>query len=259
MSDVVGQHLIGVGSAEFGEAAYGLADDPLGEFDDGRGSREIMGGHAHKLPSALRDASGGQVLPGNPGDRLSNVRISVFCGASAGTDAQRRLAADLGTEMARLGVGLVYGGGDVGLMGAAADAALAAGGEVIGVIPRRLVEAEVAHRGLTELIVVDTMHARKALMSELSDASITLPGGFGTLDETFEMLTWNQLGYVNKPVVFLDLDGFWDPIFGQIERMRADGLMNERSYGLVQRSTSIADALERAVAGSRPDNDGSAA
>lgn len=255
MGDVVREHLIGVGPAELRETAYGLADNPLGEFDDGRGSREVVGGHAHKLPSALHDASGGQVLPTHCADRLtvmqSGMRISVFCGASPGTDAHRGLAAELGTQMAQRGVGLVYGGGDVGLMGAAADAALAAGGEVIGVIPQRLVEAEVAHRGLTELIVVDTMHARKALMSELSHASITLPGGFGTLDETFEMLTWNQLGYVSKPVVFLDPDGFWDPIFEQIERMRSSGLMSERSYALMQRSDSIPRALDLATAARR--------
>ena len=168
----------------------------------------------------------------------------MFCGASPGTDSQRRLAADLGTAMAGRGVGLVYGGGDVGLMGAAADAAIAAGGEVIGVIPQALVEAEVAHRGLTELIVVDTMHARKALMSELSDGCITLPGGFGTLDETFEMLTWNQLGYVSKPVVFLDIDGFWDPLFEQIDRMLSAGLMRDRHHRLAQRVATIDDALD---------------
>lgn len=176
----------------------------------------------------------------------------MFCGASPGTESQRRLAADLGAEMARRGVGLVYGGGDVGLMGAAADAVIDAGGEVIGVIPTALVEAEVAHRGLTELIVVETMHARKALMSELSDGCITLPGGFGTLDETFEMLTWNQLGYVNKPVVFLDVDGFWDPLFTQLDRMRSTGLMKDRHHRLAQRVVSIGEALDAVLRGAGP-------
>lgn len=175
------------------------------------------------------------------------MRISVFCGSSAGPESFQRVAAELGTEMARRGVGLVYGGGDVGLMGAVADAVLAGGGEVIGVIPRSLVEAEVAHGGLTELIVVNTMHERKARMSELSGGCITLPGGFGTLDETFEMLTWNQLGYTAKPVVFLDVDRFWDSLFDQIDRMQALGLLRDRHRLLARRTDSVSESLDLAT------------
>lgn len=175
------------------------------------------------------------------------MRISVFCGSSAGPESFQRAAAELGAEMARRGVGLVYGGGDVGLMGAVADAALAGGGEVIGVIPQSLVDAEVAHLGLTELIVVETMHERKARMSELSDGCIALPGGFGTLDETFEMLTWNQLGFTAKPVVFLDVERFWDSLFDQIDRMHALGLLRDRHRILARRCDSVVDALNMAT------------
>jgi len=121
--------------------------------------------------------------------------ICVYCGSSSGSHPDyTENARAFGTEMARRGIGLVYGGGKVGLMGTVADAVLAAGGQAMGVIPRQLVELEVAHAGLSELVVVDTMHQRKTRMYELSDAFVALPGGFGTMDEMFEMLTWAQLG-----------------------------------------------------------------
>lgn len=172
------------------------------------------------------------------------MRVCVYCGSSPGPESFQRLAAELGTEMARRGMGLVYGGGSVGLMGIVADAVMAGGGEVIGVIPQSLVDAEVSHRGLTDLIVVDTMHTRKARMDELSDACISLPGGFGTLDETFEILTWNQLGYISKHLVFLDVDGFWDPLFTQMDRMVDAGLVRERIRGTAQRAHSVTEALD---------------
>ena len=124
-----------------------------------------------------------------------------------------------GTRLAQEGLALVYGGGNVGLMGIVADAALAAGGEVIGVIPEQLVGWEVAHRGLTRLEVVANMHERKARMFDLSDAFVALPGGFGTLDEMFEMLTWRQLGLGDKPCAFLDVDGFYAPLIAMMDRM----------------------------------------
>jgi len=135
--------------------------------------------------------------------------VCVYCGSNAGSRpvyAERAIA--VGTRLAREGLALVYGGGNVGLMGIVADAALAAGGEVIGVIPEQLVGWEVAHAGLTRLEVVANMHERKARMFDLSDAFIALPGGFGTLDEMFEMLTWRQLGLGDKPCAFLDVDRF---------------------------------------------------
>ena len=136
--------------------------------------------------------------------------ICVFCGAAPGHDARFRAGADLiGREIARAGQRLVFGGGNAGLMGAMADAALAAGGEVIGVIPDYLVEREHAHPGVSQLITVDSMHSRKEKMFELSDAFIVLPGGVGTLDETFEIITWKQLGMHDKPIVVVDIAGYW--------------------------------------------------
>ena len=127
---------------------------------------------------------------------------------------------------AREGIAVVYGGGNVGLMGVVADAALEAGGEVIGVIPEQLVNWEVAHRGLTRLEVVADMHTRKMRMFDLSDACIALPGGFGTLDEMFEMLTWRQLGLGDRPCAFLDVDGFYAPLMGMLDRMVAERFLH---------------------------------
>ena len=146
--------------------------------------------------------------------------VCVYCGSNAGArPAYAEAAVQLGTRLAREGLTLVYGGGNVGLMGIAADAALAAGGEVIGVIPEQLVGWEVAHAGLTRLEVVANMHERKARMFDLSDAFVALPGGFGTLDEMFEMLTWRQLGLGDKPCAFLDVDGFYSPLIAMMDRM----------------------------------------
>ncbi|NNE11978.1 MAG: TIGR00730 family Rossman fold protein, partial [Ilumatobacter sp.] len=128
-------------------------------------------------------------------------RICVFCGSNPGADpAFAGVAADLGRALATADLGLVYGGGRVGLMGVVADAALAAGGEVLGFIPQALVDREVAHTGLTDLIITDSMHTRKAAMADHADGFIALPGGFGTLDEVIEILTWNQIGVIAKPV-----------------------------------------------------------
>jgi len=145
-------------------------------------------------------------------------RVLVFCGSSPGGRPEyAQTAEELGRELASRGVDVVYGGAHVGLMGALADAALAAGGKVIGVIPNRLVEAEIAHAGLTELHIVNTMHERKALMAELSDAVIVLPGGTGTLDELFEMFTWSQLGLHRLPIGLLDTAEYWQPLLRFLE------------------------------------------
>jgi len=146
--------------------------------------------------------------------------ICVYCGSNpGGKPAYAERAAALGTRIADEGLALVYGGGNVGLMGIAADAALAAGGEVIGVIPQQLVGWEVAHRDITRLEVVANMHERKARMFDLSDAFVAMPGGFGTLDEMFEMLTWRQLGLGDKPCAFLDVEGFYEPLIAMLDRM----------------------------------------
>lgn len=140
-------------------------------------------------------------------------RVLVFCGSSPGRLPQyTERAFEVGGMLAERGLETVYGGGSVGVMGALADGALAAGGAVIGVIPRRLVESEIAHAGLTKLHIVETMHERKAIMSELSDAVIALPGGSGTLDELFELFTWRQLGLHDKPIGLLDIAGYWQPL-----------------------------------------------
>jgi uncharacterized protein (TIGR00730 family) len=146
--------------------------------------------------------------------------ICIYCGSNSGNKpiyAERAKA--LGTRIASEGLQLVYGGGNVGLMGIVADAVLTNGGEVVGVIPEQLVQWEVAHKGVTRLEVVANMHERKARMFDLADAFVALPGGFGTLDEMFEMLTWRQLGLGQKPCAFLDVDGFYAPLMGMIDRM----------------------------------------
>src|SRR4051812_49148308 len=151
------------------------------------------------------------------------MRVCVFCGSNPGARPEYAAAARaVGRALAERGRGLVYGGGNVGLMGVCADAALAAGGEVIGVIPDALQTAEVAHGGLTRLHVVRTMHERKALMADLSDAFAALPGGFGTLDELFEILTWAQLGIHAKPVAILNVAGFFDPLLAMLDHQTAE-------------------------------------
>lgn len=153
--------------------------------------------------------------------------ICVYCGSNAGLrPAYAERAKALGTRIAKEKLALVYGGGNVGLMGIVADAVLEAGGEVVGVIPQQLVDLEVAHRGVTKLEIVGSMHERKARMFELSDAFVALPGGFGTMDEMFEMLTWRQLGLGEKPCAFLDVDDFYDPLLAMIDRMVAERFLH---------------------------------
>ena len=174
-------------------------------------------------------------------------RVCVFCGAAAGaraeyTDATRALAA----ELRRRGLGLVYGGGSTGLMGTVADAALAAGVEVIGVLPRPLSGREFAHRGLTELRLVASMHERKAMMASLADAFISLPGGLGTLEETLEMLTWTQLGIHRKPLGLLDVAGYWTPLVNLLRHAAQESFIHtaDLDASLVVAPTP-ADLLDR--------------
>jgi uncharacterized protein (TIGR00730 family) len=154
------------------------------------------------------------------------VRVAVFCGAARGADeAYAAQAAQLGRALVAARHGLVFGGGAVGLMGVVADAVLEAGGEVIGVIPQQLVDRELAHRGVTDLRVVGSMHERKALMAEEADAFIALPGGFGTLDELIEIITWRQLELHGKPIGLLDAGAFWQPFTALVDHLRAAGFL----------------------------------
>jgi uncharacterized protein (TIGR00730 family) len=172
-------------------------------------------------------------------------RVCVFCGSSHSARPTSAQAADgLGRLLAAEGIGLVYGGGDVGLMGVIADAVLDAGGEVVGIIPESLVRAEVAHRNLTRLEVVPDMHVRKARMAELSDGFITMPGGLGTFEELFEQLTWRQLGLHNKPAVALDVDGYFEPLFAMIRASVDEGFAKQITLELLRRATSPRQALE---------------
>jgi len=177
------------------------------------------------------------------------MRVCVFCGASTGRRGEYADAARaLGATCARRGLAVVYGGGRVGMMGAVADAALAAGGEVVGVIPQALVERELAHGGLTELHVVGSLHERKALMADLSDSFVALPGGFGTLDEFAEQLTWSQLGLHAKPVGLLDVAGFWAPLVALARHMADEGYVREtdlRSIVVGADADALLDALGR--------------
>ena len=168
-------------------------------------------------------------------------RVAVYCASNDGARPEYLACARaLGTLLAQRGLTVVYGGGRVGLMGALADAALAAGGEVIGVIPHGLVQREVAHHGLTALRVVDSMHERKAMIAQLADAFITLPGGLGTLEEFFETWTWAQLGVHQKPIGLLDVAGYWAPLLALLEHVDAEGFLrgNPREWLVVSDDAS---------------------
>jgi uncharacterized protein (TIGR00730 family) len=184
------------------------------------------------------------------------TRVCVFCGSSAGTQPEYRESAEsLARELAARGIGLVFGGGCVGLMGVVADAALAAGAEAIGVIPQHLVDREIAHRGLTDLRVVHSMHERKALMAELSDAFIALPGGFGTFEEFCEVVTWTQLGLHRKRCGLLNVRGFYDPLLALFDRAMADGFIKPSNRELVVSQatpSALLDALARPLASLEP-------
>jgi uncharacterized protein (TIGR00730 family) len=170
--------------------------------------------------------------------------VCVFCGSSTPRDPRYRDAAhSLGSLVAGRHLDLVYGGGAVGLMGEVADAALARGGRVIGVIPTGLFRREVAHNGLTQLHEVASMHERKQLMYDLSSAFIALPGGLGTLEELAEVATWSQLGLHQKPVALLDVDSFWEPLVMQLDRMVATDLLKPANRALIQWAHSAEEAL----------------
>ena len=175
-------------------------------------------------------------------------RVCVFCGSSAGGRPEYRACAEeLGRELVRRKMGLVYGGGNVGLMGAIADAVLAAGGEAIGVIPEHLMSPEIGHTRLTKLHIVRSMHERKALMADLADAFIALPGGFGTLEELFEILTWSQLGLHRKPCGMLNVLEYYTPLLAMLDHAVNEGFLKPQNRSLVlarQRPDQIIEALE---------------
>ena len=180
---------------------------------------------------------------GNP-----SFSLCVYCGSRAGNHPEfAALAREVGTWIGRRGGRLVYGGGHNGLMGILADAALAAGAQVIGVIPKALVEKEWAHTGCTELHVVENMHDRKRIMAENADAFLALPGGIGTLEEFFEVWTWRQLGYHDKPVGLLNLNGFYDSLLVFLNSAVAGGFMNEWQMGLIRSSTNPQLLMEELI------------
>jgi len=172
-------------------------------------------------------------------------RICVFCGSRSGTNPiHADEAARLGTILAQRGIGLVYGGGSIGLMGVVARAVISARGSVVGVLPESLAAKEIVQRDVTELHIVETMHQRKALMADRSDAFLALPGGFGTCDELFEILTWAQLGIHTKPVAILNTNGFFDPMLAFLDHMVGEGFLSVKNRSMLMVATSINEVLE---------------
>ena len=176
-------------------------------------------------------------------------RVCVFCGSKHGVrPAYREAARAMGEALVAAGIDLVYGGGKVGLMGVVADAVLDAGGQVIGVIPEAMSDREIAHYGLTDLHIVDTMHERKALMYNLSDGFVALPGGLGTLEELFEITTWSQLGLHAKPTGLLDVAGYYAPLVGFLDQLVTEGFVSSRHRRLLRVATEPAALLDQLVA-----------
>jgi uncharacterized protein (TIGR00730 family) len=211
---------------------------------DGSYSGCSAGGATNRCCAVERAAAAGRP----PGILGPVSTVCVFCGSNPGRDPAFALgAAALGRGLAEAGHRLVYGGGRVGLMGVVADAALGAGGEVLGFMPQALVDREVAHRGLTELLVTDTMHSRKAAMAGHADGFVALPGGYGTLDEVMEVLTWNQIGSIAKPVAFLDGNGYFDSLFRFFDEAVVAGLIKPEHRAMAQRATTVASAISIAT------------
>lgn len=183
--------------------------------------------------------------------------LCVYCGSSEGNNpAFRQLAIDLGREMAVRKVRLIYGGGRIGLMGACADSVMASGGEAIGIIPQHLQDREVGHTGLTELRVVDNMHTRKRMMFDLSDGFCVLPGGLGTLEEFFEVVTWRQLGIHDKPIILLNAEGYWNGLTGMLDDIIGEGFAHpavRQFYSVVGSVGRLFDMLKSPPDTQQPD------
>ena len=182
-----------------------------------------------------------------------DTSLCVYCGSGLGVDSRHVEAArDLGRLLATRRIRLIYGGARIGLMGTLADAALGAGGEVVGIIPGHLDKTELGHRGATELIVVDSMHRRKFMMFELSDAFAILPGGLGTLDEAFEMLTWRKLGLHDKPIILVDIAGYWRPLLGLIDHVIVQGFAAPTDRDLYKVVSSVEELVAAVETAPRP-------
>jgi uncharacterized protein (TIGR00730 family) len=208
-------------------------------MEHGREASDLAPGTSR--PTHGGEARGARVLNG-----VELRRICIFCGSSAGNDpAYAALARSAGEGLARRGIGVVYGGGRVGLMGVVADTALEAGGEVIGVIPQAMVDRELAHRSATELRIVATLHERKAVMAELSDAFIALPGGLGTLEELAEVVSWAQLGLHAKPIGLLGVGGYWAGLLRWLDGAVTAGFVAPAYRGLILEAADLDDLLLR--------------
>jgi len=182
---------------------------------------------------------------------MTNINnVCVYCGSSSKVDdAFKTAAVELGKSIAAQGWGVVYGGGRVGLMGLVADSALEAGGDVVGIIPEHIQSREVEHNELTELHVVDTMHVRKQMMVDRSEAFVILPGGIGTLDEFFELVTWKQLGLHDKPIVIVNINGYWSKLIEAVENIANEGFMRQddlKMYHVVDKVEEVAETLKNA-------------
>jgi uncharacterized protein (TIGR00730 family) len=200
-----------------------------------------IGGRSRRIPTL----SAGARRRTAQGARVT-LHLCVFCGARTGTDPfYAGVARDAARAIVRAGYGIVYGGGRIGLMGVLADAALEAGGEVIGVIPDSLSDAEIAHAGITRLDVVASMHERKALMAQRSNAFLALPGGYGTMDEFCEILTWRQLGLHDKPIGLLNAGGFYDPLIALFDRMVDESFVTRASRALFVAAATIDELLAK--------------
>lgn len=176
------------------------------------------------------------------------MNICVFCGSSPGYNSVYASAArELGTRIAEGNHKLIYGGGNIGLMGIVADAVLEKQGEVIGIIPKFLMDKEVGHLGLTSLEIVSSMHDRKKRMADLADAFIAIPGGWGTLEEIAEILTWKQLGLITQPVAILNVNGFFDPLLQQMKAMVDEGFLREQNFSSIKTSDSAAEVLSALI------------
>lgn len=216
-------------------------------------------------PESLSDLAVSQQWPQNPApEKIENAQpllgtirsVCVYCGSSSRVkESYKQNAARLGEMLASRGMDLVYGGGRVGLMGIVADSALKHGGKVIGIIPEHIQSKEIEHHGLTELHIVDSMHTRKRMMAERSDAYVVLPGGFGTLDEAFEIITWKQLGLHEKPIIIFDDGGFWQPLATLLNNLVAEGFAPEHTralYSIVTSLDGVFEALSKPTSKAQP-------
>jgi len=176
------------------------------------------------------------------------MRICVYCGSSNGRDPSiLEMASDFGRQLAQQNIGLVYGGSSLGVMGTLANAVMESGGDVTGVIPKNLFSKEVAHTDITKLITVADMHERKYTMADLADAFVALPGGFGTMEELFEIITWNQIGIIEKPVTLLNWNGFYSPLLNMIHHAAEAGFIRKKNIDILQTAETVDECIRKSV------------